>query len=67
MRIKSAEQIRYQAPQWLVEKTGSICDAEDIAVLEQDGIPLADPIKGWPPYTHIMTCGDSCYLVEVIA
>lgn len=53
--IKAAEAINYEGPQWLVVKLGSICEPEDVEVINDEGYEIIAPrIRGWRPYNCII-------------
>ena len=54
-RIVAAHQIRYRAPQYLVEHVGDPLDTEDLEELNYwVWTVLTDGVLGWGEYTHII-------------
>lgn len=52
--IVKAERIRYEPPQYLVEKLGTPCDKEDLRILNKWHVVIEKEIMGWIPYNCIV-------------
>jgi hypothetical protein len=58
--VLAAEMIRpYIAPDWTIERAGSVCGPEDLAAFAEGYSIAESDLQGWGEYTHVIRAAQS--------